>query len=372
MHEPNARGPPASKTWYLKSQEYVRPAFNNWKQMAGFSEQRWANERHAFRLSKRDDYMEMRKQKGHIWRYCKICSESKAHTEPTAVAHQHFSTLMDRCCSKPDAFGMFKCNNCRDITHYAVTANRYPLLVTSSFLNAWRAPYQSGTDQYEGDLIHLDEICIPGGKIEDLHHAFKSEYAKFKRPVDVLLAAGLNNFKRDEPDVIMAKIRAFKATVFNRRDGSTFAVCTIPFAPHLVDLKPKSKNQFWNLGPKTRKMFVLNELIKAENRMPAEFSKIVNPKKCQNALIFAMIASGSSLLKLLRPAARSTSIGLLNFAYSDLKAWCRSSILPPGMQISSRWMRSPSYWSEPLWYGTLHAFRKLLVTSSGYLLACTA
>merc|ERR1712015_354594 len=283
MHEPNARGPPASKTWYLKSQEYVRPAFNNWKQMAGFSEQRRANERHAFRLSKREDYMEMRKQKGHIWRYCKICSESKAHTEPTAIAHQHFSTLIDRCNADLDGFGMFECTNCKDNNHYAVQANRYPLLVTSSFLNAWRAPYQSGSDQYEGDLIHPDEICIPGGKIEDLHHAFKSEYAKFKRPVDVLLAAGLNNFKREEPDVIMAKIRAFKATVVNRRDGSTFAVCTLPFAPKLVDIRPKRKNQFWNLGPKTRRMFVLNELIKAENRMPAEFSKIVQPKKCQNA-----------------------------------------------------------------------------------------
>merc|ERR1712015_54792 len=283
MHEPNARGPPAMKTWYLKSEEYERPAFNNWKQMAGFSEQRRANERHAFRLSKREDYMEMREQKGHIWRYCKICSESKAHTEPTAIAHQHFSTLIDRCNADMDAFGLYKCNNCRDITHYAVTANRYPLLVTSSFLNAWRAPYQSGSDQYEGDLIHLDEICIPGGKIEDLHLAFKSEYAKFKRPVDVLLAAGLNNFRRGQPDAIMAKIRSFKATVINRRDGSTFAVCTLPFAPNLVDIRPKWKNQFWNLGEKTRRMFILNKLIKAENRMPAEFSKIVQPKKCQNA-----------------------------------------------------------------------------------------
>ena len=99
----------------------------------------------------------------------------------------------------------------------------------------------------------------------------------------MLLAAGLNNFRREEPDAIMAKIRAFKATVINRRDGSTFAVCTLPFAPNLVDIRPKWKNQFWNLGEKSRKMFILNELIKAENRMPAEFSKIRQPKKCQNA-----------------------------------------------------------------------------------------
>merc|ERR1712015_6768 len=99
----------------------------------------------------------------------------------------------------------------------------------------------------------------------------------------VLLAAGLNNFKNDEPDVIMAKIKAFKETVLNRDHGSTFAVCTIPFAPHLVDLDLKANSQFWNLGPKTRKMFDLNELIKAENCVPVEFGKLKNPKKCGNA-----------------------------------------------------------------------------------------
>ena len=60
-------------------------------------------------------------------------------------------------------------------------------------------------------------------------------------------------------------------------------MCTIPFAPHLVDLDLKVKSQFWNLGPKTRKMFDLNELIKAENRVPVEFGKLKNPKKCGNA-----------------------------------------------------------------------------------------
>merc|ERR1712015_512298 len=282
-YEPMAQGPSALNTWHLQSSEYKRPSFSNWKQMACASEQRWVNERHAFRLAKREDYMKMRTERGHIFRYCKTCSESKANEGPNAIAHQHFSTFMDRCCSKPDQFGMFSCVNCKDARHYAVLANRYPLLVTSSFLNAWRVPFQSGSDKYEGDLIHVDEICIPGGRIENLHHAFRSEYANFKRPIDVLLAAGLNNFKNDEPDVIMAKIKAFKETVINREDGSTFAVCTIPFAPHLVDLNLKANSQFWNLGPKTRKMFNLNEMIKAENRVPVEFGKLTNPKKCGNA-----------------------------------------------------------------------------------------
>ena len=110
-----------------------------------------------------------------------------------------------------------------------------------------------------------------------------SEYTNFKRPIDVLLAAGLNNFRTDSPDVIIGKMRAFKETVMRRQDGSTFAICTLPFAPSLVDLDLKVNSQYWNLGEKTMKMFRLNEMIKAENRIPTRFAKVINPKICQNA-----------------------------------------------------------------------------------------
>ena len=148
----------------------------SWKQMACASEQRWANERQAYRLTKRYDYKEIRAEKGHIFCYCKICLESKANEDRGVIAHQHHSTMLERCSSGPDPYGQFECKNCEDKKHYAVQASRYPLLVTSSFLNGWREPYLEGQNRYEGDKIHLDEICIPGGKIEHLHHAFMSEY----------------------------------------------------------------------------------------------------------------------------------------------------------------------------------------------------
>ena len=81
----------------------------------------------------------------------------------------------------------------------------------------------------------------------------------------------------------MEKIQAFKETVVRRADGSTFAIFTLPFAQHLVDIEPKPNSQAWNLGPKAMRMFRLNELIKAENRVPAHFCKVVNPRMCQNA-----------------------------------------------------------------------------------------
>ena len=92
---------------------------------------------------------------------------------------------------------------------------------------------------YEGDPIHLDEIAIPGAKIEDLHQAFKAEYSNIRAPIDMILAAGLNNFQQEVNTVIMSKIRSFKQTVVRREDGSTFSVCTLPLAPRLTDIIPK-------------------------------------------------------------------------------------------------------------------------------------
>ena len=58
---------------------------------------------------------------------------------------------------------------------------------------------------------------------------------------------------------------------------------TLPFAPQLVDLKSKVASQAWNLGPKTTKMFTLNELIKAENRVSARYSDIGQSRHMQSA-----------------------------------------------------------------------------------------
>ena len=156
---------------------------------------------------KRHEYKEIRQERGHIYRYCRTCTESKANDDRGTVAHLHYSTLQDRCASMPDFYGQFHCKNCQDKRHYVVQANRYPLLVTSSFLRGWREPYLGESckedERYEGDKIHIDELSIPGAKIEHLHLAFKAEYTNFEKPIDVLLAAGLNNFKRDTPDEIM-------------------------------------------------------------------------------------------------------------------------------------------------------------------------
>ena len=49
------------------------------------------------------------------------------------------------------------------------------------------------TGKYAGDWIHLNEVAIPGARVEDLHHAFMAEYEHIKTLLDILFMGGLNN-----------------------------------------------------------------------------------------------------------------------------------------------------------------------------------
>ena len=54
--------------------------------------------------------------------------------------------------------------------------------------------------------------------------AFEAEYTYFKRPIDVLLAAGLNNFRSESADMIIRKMQAFKRD--HERPGNWFkSIC---------------------------------------------------------------------------------------------------------------------------------------------------
>ena len=80
------------------------------------------------------------------------------------------------------------------------------------------------------------------------------------------------NFVFEHEDQIMRRIRAFKRAVLGRKDGSTFAVCTLPMAPSVNDIEAMQSSQNWNLSEKAMKMYRLNEAIKAENSPPTRFT----------------------------------------------------------------------------------------------------
>ena len=49
--------------------------------------------------------------------------------------------------------------------------------------------------QYEGDLMHVDYLSIPGANLNTLTNAFKYEYQEkpFLKPLDVVLIGGYND-----------------------------------------------------------------------------------------------------------------------------------------------------------------------------------
>merc|ERR1712015_85033 len=114
----------------------------------------------------------------------------------------------------------------------------------------------------------MESISIPGATIKRLMLAFAAEYGQIGLPVDICLVAGLNNFERNTVEEMMKKYRAFKQMVNSREDGSTFSVCTLPFAPKLTDLEPLEDGTGWVAGPLGTKMVTLNEEIKRLNHEP--------------------------------------------------------------------------------------------------------
>ena len=64
---------------------------------------------------------------------------------------------------------------------------RLKVLVSSSMLHQYWLP-KNGT-LYEGDTSHVDQITIPGARIEDLRLAFRYDYYSQPRGMDVVLVA---------------------------------------------------------------------------------------------------------------------------------------------------------------------------------------
>merc|ERR1712015_360210 len=268
LFEKDFPAPPKQNWWKIQSELLTRPRLTHWFKSRDASRQRQRNEPALFYRSKCLEYKELRAQwEEKTLRYCRICTEAEANTARAVYEHRHESTLYMRMNQKLDIHGMMNCTFCLDKKHYVNPAKRYPILITSSFLNGFRSPFLGSG--YAGDESHVDSISIPGATIESLMIAFAAEYGHMRHSVDVCLAAGLNNFDKDSVQEMIRKYRAFKTLVLNRNDGSTFSICTLPMAPKLTDIEPsKEPGQGWTGGRKTAKMAYLNDQIKELNSEP--------------------------------------------------------------------------------------------------------
>ena len=90
------------------------------------------------------------------------------------------------------------------------------------------------------DSVHIDWLTIPGGKIDNLLHAWRLDYYHEHRPMRILLSAGLNDLVQGgTKDTLMSAIRHFKEVVDSQnrnhpRAKNEFAVATLINPPKLV------------------------------------------------------------------------------------------------------------------------------------------
>jgi hypothetical protein len=156
------------------------------------------------------------------------------------VTHKHFSTKFLRNMTRNNV-GEYFCSSCKR-AHGSQPTPRVKLCLSGSTLHMFFAPPANAQlrVQYEVDAVHIDYITIPGAKIETLQQAFRIEYGKETRGIDVLVVAGLNNILRgDSVEALMRKIDLLRNTVmkqsthFHPESPNTFAVATLLYAPLL-------------------------------------------------------------------------------------------------------------------------------------------
>ena len=121
--------------------------------------------------------------------FCKTCSEFGI--EPSPTWHRHYSSKILRMESELDNWGRYSCSQCCNSPHYAITGARTRVLLTSSTLDDyWGKKIHLN---YEGDSLHIDCICIPGGRISDLTKAFQAEFSTHPLPIDAVCIVGYND-----------------------------------------------------------------------------------------------------------------------------------------------------------------------------------
>ena len=229
---------------------------------------RRTNEQHRLIENKNKGYEKFRDRHGHVSRYCQICSEftSESRRYKKVVTHTHFSTLVYRTEAPADENGNYPCFHCKDTPHSFKPRVRYALILSSSTLHYWQGKRE--INKYRGNDIHVEEITIPGGTVDDLRHAFEAEYSNSYRCVDVLLVCGLNDVLRNRSvEQVLKAYKDLQETVHrvapaNQRNSVAIATLIIP--PKIAGLD--------DVSGKLKKMVDINAGVRELNAaQPQEY-----------------------------------------------------------------------------------------------------
>ena len=125
--------------------------------------------------------------------------------------HDHFSSIQLRTILgiEDSLSGRYLCPSCK-APHSPYPNERSKILISDSTLHNFFAPPGNNNTEYEGDLLHVDYVTIPGATLETLFQAFKLDYATHNKAMDVYVVAGYNDLiKNYGREFILAIIKRF-------------------------------------------------------------------------------------------------------------------------------------------------------------------
>ena len=174
---------------------------------------------------------------------CNLCSYKQPVDEPAALVHHfHYSGKLTKEISLNSTTNEYFCPSCMKVHQDYLATDRIKVLLTSSILHQYWAPPESDkmTKQYSGDLLHIDHIGIPGATIDTLTQAFRVDYDREKRGMDVAIVAYYNDYIRGRTteDIMscyrgLYKVLQYQAKEHHPDKPNTLAIATLPYAPQL-------------------------------------------------------------------------------------------------------------------------------------------
>jgi len=198
---------------------------------------------------------------------CTICSD-----EVFEVNHPHISTvkqLQEKLPAQvPTSVAMripIWCQICqkkhRDPKIDPNVGRLKVVLGSSTLAHLWKTEgYQNG--------FHIDFDCIIGGQIHDIHLSYNRQYRDVAKPMDIILACGMNNIPsgRDSSKNIVLQLKSLLKSIkrhTKNHDLNTenrVVICPLLFAPKFCSNRlPPAENHL-------SKIIGVNKWIKKYNR----------------------------------------------------------------------------------------------------------
>ena len=201
--------------------------------------------------------------------FCKICLH-----QDIRVKHRHHSTMFARQVLHEAGQPFMDCVSCKVRHSRDIKGDRYKVLVTSSTLHdVWLEPSVR-------NLFHVDLISICGGTLRQGKTDFIASYGLQSKALDVVVAMGLNDVRKIEPEVFKATLAHFVGIVEGHEAGfnveNTIGFIKMPHVPCMAWLPGDGPLPHKDYRNHLYKVDTFNRIISEMNASSGKSTNVVS------------------------------------------------------------------------------------------------